>query len=180
MAMASNAAAVEGGWDGSYGSGAPHSTGWQDPYAPPSLDQKIAILRQKVKYVFVIFHKNKSFDHYFGTFPGVNGLFEAPPGFTPANQTPSFKQRLLDTTLNVQTISPFLMPQSVVATNGTIVPIYPADEISVDHSHQGMANGLDVDPTTLMAANDRYAMDQEGLTTNANGTIVTPSARRPR
>ena len=29
-----------------------------------------------------------------------------------------------------------------------------------------MANGLDVDPTTLIAANDRYSMDQEGLTTN--------------
>ncbi len=179
MAMASNAAAVEGGWDGSYGSGAPYSAGWQDPYAPPSLDQKIAILRQKVKYVFVIFHENELFDHYFGTFPGVNGLFEAPPGFTPANQTPSFKQRLLDTTLSVQTISPFLMPQAVVASGGQIVPVYPADEISVDHSHQGMANGLDVDPTTLMAANDRYAMDQEGLTTNANGTIVTPSGAAP-
>ena len=179
VAMASTAAAVEGGWDGSYGSGAPYAAGLQDPYAPPSLNLQIAILRQKVKYVFVIFHENESFDHYFGTFPGVNGLFEAPPGFTPANQTPSFKQRLLDTSLNVQTTSPFLMPQSVVATNGTIVPIYPADEISVDHSHQGMANGLDVDPTTLIAANDRYAMDQEGLTTNANGTIVTPSGAAP-
>ena len=49
----------------------------------------------------------------------------------------------------------------------------------MDHSHQGMANGLDVDPTTLMAANDRYAMDQEGLTTNANGTIVTGSGASP-
>jgi phospholipase C len=132
-----------------------------------------------VKYVFVIFHENESFDHYFGTYPGAIGLFEAPPGFTPANQTASFKQRLLDTTLTVQTISPFLMPQAVVATNGNIVPIYPADEISVDHSHQGMANGLDVDPTTLIAANDRYSMDQEGLTTNANGTIVTPSGAGP-
>jgi phospholipase C len=179
MAMTSNAGAVEGGWNGSYGNGAPYFAGSQDPYAQLSLDQKIAILREKVKYVFVIFHENESFDHYFGTYPGADGLFEAPPGFTPADRTPSFKQRLLDTSLNVQTTSPFLMPQSVVATNGKIVPIYPADEISVDHSHQGMANGLDVDPTTLIAANDRYAMDQEGLTTNANGTIVTPSGAAP-
>ena len=50
------------------------------------------------------------------------------------------------------------------------MPIYPADEISVDHSHQGMANDLDVDPTTGIAANDRYAMNQEGLTTDASGT----------
>lgn len=179
MAMVSNAAASEYGWGGSYGNSAPDLFGPQDPYVQLSLDAKIKLLRSKVKYVFVIFHENESFDHYFGTFPGANGLFEAPPGFTPANQTPSFKQRLLDTSLSVQTISPFLMPQSVVATNGKIVPIYPADEISVDHSHQGMANGLDVNPTTGIAANDRYSMDQEGLTTNASGAIVTPSGAAP-
>jgi len=179
MAMASNAAASDGGWIGSYGNSAPDLLGPQGPYGQLPLEERIAILREKVKYVFVIFHENESFDHYFGTFPGANGLFEAPPGVTPAIQTPSFKQRLLDTSLNVHTISPFLMPQSVVATNGTIVPIYPADEISVDHSHQGMANGLDVDSTTEIAANDRYAMDQEGLTTNSSGAIVTPSGAAP-
>ena len=82
-----------------------------------SLQQKIELLREKVKYVFVIFHENESFDHYFGTFPGANGLFEAPDGFTPANQTPSFTQRYLDTSLNVKTISPFLMPQAVVSAD---------------------------------------------------------------
>ena len=179
MAMASSASVFADGWDGSYGSSAPDLIGSQNPYARLALDAKIAILREKVKYVFVIFHENKFFDHYFGTFPGANGLFEAPRGFTPANQTPSFKQRLLDTSLNVQTISPFLMPQAVVAATQEIVPIYPADEISVDHSHQGMANDLDVDPTTLIAANDRYSMDQEGLTTNGLGAIVTSSGAPP-
>jgi phospholipase C len=178
VAWASNAAAVEGGWDGSYGNNAPFAQP-EDQFAQLSLDAKIEILRKKLKYVFVIFHENESFDHYFGTYPGANGLFEAPPGFTPANRTPSFRQRLLDTALRVQTISSFLMPQSVVATTGKPVPIYPADEISVDHSHQGMANDLDVDPTTMVAANDRYAMDQEGFTTNANGTIVTSSGAAP-
>jgi phospholipase C len=140
---------------------------------------KIELLRQKVKYVFVIFHENESFDHYFGTYPGATGLFEAPPGFTPANQTPSFTQRFLGTSLNVKYISPFLMPQAVVANGGTIVPIYPADEISVDHSHQGMANDLDVNLGNGIAANDRYAMNQEGLTTNASGTIVTSTGASP-
>ena len=59
------------------------------------------------------------------------------------------------------------------------MPIYPADEISVDHSHQGMSNSLHVDPSTGIAANDRYAMDQEGLTTDASGNIVTPSGAAP-
>ena len=172
IAMASSAAAFAGGWDGSYG--APYYAGPQDPHPLLTLPQKIAILSKKVKYVFVIFHENESFDHYFGTFPGANGLFEAPPGSTPANQTPSFKQLLLDTKLKAQTISPFLMPQAVVNIDAQIVPIYPADEISVDHTHQGMANDLDVNPTTQIAANDRYAMNQEGLTTNASGAMVTP------
>jgi phospholipase C len=141
--------------------------------------QKIELLRKKVKYVFVIFHENESFDHYFGTFPGANGLFSAPKGFTPAKKTPSFAQQYLDASLNPATISPFLMPQAVTTASGQVVPIYPADEISVDHSHQGMANDLHVDPSTGVAANDRYAMNQEGLTTDAAGYLVTSKGAAP-
>ena len=75
------------------------------------------------------------------------------------------------------TISPFLMPQAVVTGGGVIVPIYPADEISVDHSHTGMSNDLDIDPATGVAANDRYAMNQEGLTTNASGNYRNEHGR---
>src|SRR4051794_29277934 len=47
------------------------------PRLAPTLTQvqKLALLRQKVKHVFVLFQENRSFDQYFGTFPGVNGLF---------------------------------------------------------------------------------------------------------
>ena len=141
--------------------------------------QKIALLRQHVKYVFVIFHENESFDHFFGTFPGANGLFSAPAGTAPASQTPSFVQTYLDTSLNKATISPFLMPQAVTTSSGSIVPIYPADFISVDHSHQGMANDLHVDPATGVAANDRYSMNQEKLTTDAAGNLVTSAGAAP-
>jgi phospholipase C len=175
MAMVSNAMAIGGEWDGSYGS---EHDGYRDGDDRRSLEQKIELLRKKVKYVFVIFHENESFDHFFGGYPGANGLFEAPKGFTPANATPNFAQRYLDTSLNVKTISPFLMPQAVVGA-GKVIPIYPADEISVDHSHQGIANSLHVDPTTGISANDRYAMDQEGLTTNSSGNIVTKSGATP-
>ncbi len=171
LAMASPAMAFDSDWDGSYGRGA-DGDGMREGGDRLSLQEKIELLRQKVKYVFVIFHENESFDHYFGTYPGANGLFEAPEGFIPANKTPSFRQRYLDASLNVKSISPFLMPQAVVSAN-KVIPIYPADEISVDHSHQGMANSLDVDATTGIAANDRFAMDQEGLTTNGSGDIVT-------
>ena len=177
MALASSAMAFDGDWDGFYGRHG-DGDGFRDGRDHLSLREKIELLRKKVKYVFVIFHENESFDHFFGTYPGANGLFEAPKGFTPAIETPSFKQRYLDTALNVTTISPFLMPQAVVGS-GKVIPVYPADEISVDHSHQGMANSLDVDPTTWIAANDRYAMDQEGLTTNGSGDIVTKTGAAP-
>ena len=173
VAMLSSALAFGADWDGFYGR---HGDGGDQG----SLQEKIELLRKKVKYVFVIFHENESFDHYFGTYPGANGLFDAPRGFTPANKTASFAQRYLDTSLNVKTISPFLMPQAVVGVGtGKVIPVYPADEISVDHSHQGMANDLDIDADTGIAANDRYAMDQEGLTTNASGEIVTGTGAAP-
>jgi phospholipase C len=144
-----------------------------------SLREKVELLRHKVKFVFVIFHENESFDHFFGTFPGADGLFTAPKGATPAKATPSFTQKYLDTNLNVATTSPFLMPQAVQTASKQIVPIYPADLISVDHSHQGMANGMHVDSKTGVAANDRYAMNQEGLTTDSNGNLVTSKGVAP-
>jgi phospholipase C len=153
--------------------------GGDDPQERLTTAQKIELLRGKVKFVFVIYHENESFDHYFGTFPGANGLFAAPEGYMPAKKTKSFVQQYLDPSLNLATISPFLMPQAVTTASGDIVPIYPADEISVDHSHQGMANSLHVDPSTGVAANDRYALDQEGLTTDDSGNIVTSKGSAP-
>ena len=41
--------------------------------------EMIKLLRKKVKYVFVIYQENRSFDSYFGTFPGAEGLYQ-PPG----------------------------------------------------------------------------------------------------
>lgn len=153
--------------------------------APPApnltLQQKVALLQSHVKYVFVIFHENESFDHFSGTFPGANGLYSAPAGYTPANQTSNFTQRYLDTSLNTVTQSPFLMPQAVQMggynSGGAVVPIYPADLISVDHSHQGLANDLDL--TGSVAANDRYALNQEGLTTDLSGTMVKSNGVAP-
>ena len=49
-------------------------------------------LRKKVKYVFVLYQENRSYDSYFGTFPGGEGLFSHP-----AAQTPGFYQSLINT-----------------------------------------------------------------------------------
>ncbi len=35
---------------------------------------RLAIARQRIKHVIVIMQENRSFDHYFGTFPGADGI----------------------------------------------------------------------------------------------------------
>nr|WP_294554250.1 alkaline phosphatase family protein [uncultured Rhodopila sp.] len=141
-----------------------------EPSAEPSLSyaDKLALLRQKVKYVFVLFQENRSFDFHFGTFPGADGLFSKS-----ADQTPGFVQPLVDVDGSVGTISPFLITQTVTDANGATVPLYPADTDSVDHSHTGIDNSLDVDANGV-AHNDRYALNEEGLTTK-DGQIVSLS-----
>ena len=54
--------------------------------------QKLALIKQNIKYVFVLFQENRSFDFYFGTYPGANGLFSQP-----AAQTPGFTQTIVNT-----------------------------------------------------------------------------------
>ena len=144
------------------------------PHLEPGLshDQKLALLRKQIKYVFVLFQENRSFDHYFGTYPGANGLFSKP-----ASATPGFVQQIVNTDGSVGTISPFLIPQTVTATTGATVPLYPADTASVDHSHVGIDNSLDID-SNKVAHNDRYALNEEGLTT-LNGQIVSRSTGLP-
>jgi phospholipase C len=134
--------------------------------------QKLALLQKNVKHVFVLFQENRAFDFYFGTYPGADGLFTKP-----AAQTPGFTQPIVNTDGTVGTISPFLIPATVTDVNKKTVPIYPADTASVDHSHAGMDNDLDVN-TENIPQNDRYALNAEGLTTK-NGSIVSLSTGLP-
>jgi len=135
-------------------------------------EQKLALLRQKVKYVFVLFQENRSFDHYFGTYPGATGLFSQSPA-----ATSGFVQEIVNTDGTVGTISPFLIPQTVTAVTGATVPLYPADTASVDHSHSGIDNSLDLDLLNI-AQNDRYALNEEKLTTKG-GVIVSTATGLP-
>ncbi len=101
---------------------------------PLSNNQMIKLIRQKVKYVFVLFNENESFDHEYGTFPGVNGLYS--DGLNPrsAADTPGFTQTYTDVNGGVHTVQPFRIgPQQ----NATFMD-------SVDHSHTGLAKKLDV------------------------------------
>jgi len=133
--------------------------------------QKDALLRQKIKYVFVLFQENRSFDFYFGTYPGAHGLFSQP-----AADTPGFTQPIVLTDGKVGTISPFLIPQTVAAGEKSIV-LYPEDTDSVNHSHAGIDAKLNLDSKNV-AHNDRYAVTEEGLagTLSPDGTTYSGPA----
>jgi phospholipase C len=113
----------------------------------PHLSQAamVELLQKKVKYVFVFYQENRSFDSYFGTFPGAEGLYSHP-----AAQTPGFTQELVNTDGSVTTIQPFRIgpsdtcPNSKV--NGTLSPAtcYAADTDDIDHSHPRMVAKMDM------------------------------------
>jgi phospholipase C len=150
--------------------GPPSSTIVASHIVPASLEpnlsnvQKLALLQKNIKYVFVLFQENRSFDFYFGTFPGAEGLYSG------SGPKAGLTQPIVDTDGTVGTISPFLIPQTIVSKKGTTVPLYPADTDSVDHSHGGIDNSMDV--VNGVSQNDRYALNEEGFTTSG-GQIVT-------
>jgi phospholipase C len=131
--------------------------------------QLIGLLRQKVKYVFVLFQENRSFDFYFGTYPGVNGLFNRP-----AANTPGFVQPIVDTDGSVKSISPFKIPQTVTNTDNVVVNLYPEDTDSVNHGHAAIDAKLHFNGKYI-AQNDRYAFTEQGLsgTLSADGKTYT-------
>jgi phospholipase C len=139
--------------------------------SPLDHDRKRDLLRQKIKYVFILFQENRSFDHYFGTYPGANGLFTsftgadpADPMQQPAKLSESFRQVLWNTDGSFGTITPFLIPRSLRNSAGKSIPLYPEDIASVDHSHLGMENAMHSDSATRRhAMNDAYVPNMEGL-----------------
>src|ERR1700678_4514704 len=102
--------------------------------APLADGEMAALARKKIKYVFVIFNENHSFDNEYGTFPGVDGLYS--DGLSPrsAADTPGFTQSYKDINGTVVSVQPFLIGPS---QNASFVD-------SVDHSHEGLAAKLNV------------------------------------
>ena len=125
--------------------------------------QKLALLQKNIKYVFVLFQENRSYDFYFGTYPGAHGLYSQPP-----SQTPGFYQPIVNTDGTISTIQPFSIPITLPTTTagtagpvGTQVPLYPADTDSVNHSHVAYEEKIDLTGGTTL--NDRYAVTEEGI-----------------
>jgi phospholipase C len=53
------------------GTGNPTPTVAPNPTAVPP---QLAMAREKIKHIVIIMQENRSFDHYFGTYPGANGI----------------------------------------------------------------------------------------------------------
>ena len=86
---------------------APHVTSPVTDAAASKVPEIVKLLREKVKYVFVIFQENRAFDQMFGTFPGAHGLFSQPE-----SKTPGFTQYIQDTDGNFITVQPFRIGQA--------------------------------------------------------------------
>jgi phospholipase C len=117
----------------------------------PALSREEAIerLRAAVKYVFVIFNENESFDHYFGTFPGANGIYSDGRHPRAPKDTPGFTQTYKNLASGgMVSVEPFLIgPEQ----NANVLD-------SVDHSHAGKARKLNVSGN--VAAMDQFALDE--------------------
>jgi phospholipase C len=129
--------------------------------APVARDEVIRLLRQKVKYVFVVFNENHSFDNEFGTFPGANGIYADANGPRDAAHTPGFTQSWKDAAGVAHTQTPFRLGP---AENASF-------RDSVDHSHVGLARKIDVKDG--VAAMDGFAQADYDRVGGKGGELPT-------
>ncbi|MDF5727945.1 MAG: alkaline phosphatase family protein [Rhizonema sp. PD38] len=121
-----------------------------DPAKEPNLPPKVLaqLLRNRIKYVFVIFNENHSFDNEYGTFPGVNGLYSDGRKPRSPEQTPGFTQTYKDVNGMDISVQPFRIGPD---QNANVVD-------SVDHSHTGLASKIHV--VNNVAQMDQFAFDE--------------------
>ncbi len=147
----------------------------KEPVISPG--EKLRLIRSKIKYVFVLFQENRSFDFYFGSYPGADGLYANANGPYPVGQVPGFTQLIVNTDGSLGTISPFKIPASVTDAAGKTVPIYPSDIASVNHSHTAIARKLALDSNGV-AQNSEYALTEEGVTLTNGVPSKAPTLER--
>jgi phospholipase C len=139
--------------------------------------EKLRLIRNKIKYIFVLFQENRSFDFYFGSYPGADGIYAGPDGPYQYRQVPGFTQLLVNTDGSLGVISPFRIPATIVDAKGKTVPLYPADIASVNHSHVGIARKIALDANGV-ARNSEYALTEEGVTLTNGKPSKAPTLER--
>jgi phospholipase C len=141
------------------------ATYFNDPAKDPPLqnEELVNLLRQRIRYVFIIFNENHSFDNEYGTFPGVNGIYSDGEKPRPAGDTPGFTQTYTDdVTRKTCTVRPFLLGPG---QNSSVMD-------SVDHSNEGMAAKIHV--VNGVPQMDGYA-EREYHRHHIAGAIPTPA-----
>ena len=101
-------------------------------------------MQKNIRYIFVLYQENRSFDSYFGTFPGVEGIYSHP-----ASQTPGFTQPIVDDGGATLMIQPFRIGPKE----------YAADLDDVGHGHLLIDQKMDV--TKGKPLMDRFALSEE-------------------
>ena len=109
-----------------------------------SYEQLVSLVQQKIKYVFVLYQENRSFDSYFGTFPGANGLYSQS-----AANTPGFTQTITNIDGTTGSVSPFRIGPAQ----------YAADTDDVDHSHPRTVAKMDIQNGAALM--DQFAVTEE-------------------
>jgi len=150
-----------------------------DRAAEPAIsqDEKLRLIHDKIKYVFVLFQENRSFDFYFAGYPGADGLYAGPDGSKGNIDPPGFTQLLVNTDGSLGIITPFRIPATIVDAKGKTVPLYPADIASVNHSHSAIARKIALDSNGV-AQNSEYALSEEGVTMVKGEPSKAPTLER--
>ncbi len=133
------------------------------PSKEPALSPEtlLSLLRQNIKYVFVFYQENRSFDHYFGTYPGAEGIYTHP-----AAETPGFYQTIQNVGgMGTSEIQPFRL-------DPTVKNMYPADTDDVNHSHAPLTAKMDI--VNSVPKMDQFANIEE-LQHLTNGEITQKS-----
>ncbi|MDE2480570.1 MAG: phosphoesterase [bacterium] len=99
----------------------------------------VALVRQRIKHVFVIYQENRSFDSYFGTFPGAENLTSA------VAQSQGFKQY---DPLGNQWVTPFR--------------ITAADSADADHSRPALITKADNGRMDLFVSTEEFGLLARG------------------
>ncbi len=129
-------------------------------YVPPAREphlthaKLLGLLRRHVRYVFVLYQENRSFDSYFGTFPGADGIYSQP-----ASRTLGFSQPIENLDGTVGTIHPFRIGPSR----------YAADLDDPKHDHPAILAKIDV--RNGRAYMDHFALAEEKIRTRGKLTL---------
>jgi phospholipase C len=99
----------------------------------------IALVRSKIKHVFVIYQENRSFDSYFGTFPGAENLAST------FAQTQGFRQY---DALGNQWVTPFRITSS--------------DTADADHSRPSLITKSDNGRMDLFVSTEEFGLMAKG------------------